>query len=121
MVDYVKLAATSQRLLDANGRSVTLVYRGPAADSGNAWDGSKSVGGASESAIGVFLDYQRREVDGTKIQAHDKRLLVAAQNLTNSPTTAERVTDGGVNYQVIDVRVVQPGATILLYELQVRA
>jgi hypothetical protein len=120
MVDYVKLAATTQRLIDNNGRTFQFVLKGSAVDPAKPWDGNAD--GSTESAKGVFLSYSRREIDGTKIQAEDKRLVVAAQNLSADLTTAIKVRDGGTDYQVVGpVRVVQPGDVVLLYEIQARA
>ena len=43
MVDYVKLAATAQRLIEKNGREVTVQDKG-AAVSANAWEGLSDAG-----------------------------------------------------------------------------
>jgi len=119
MVDYVKLAATADRLVGGAGRSVTLIAKGAQVDALKPWDGAAD--GSTEGTTGVFTNYTRREIDGTKIQANDKRLFIAAASLTLDPQNAYKVLDGSVEYQVINVRVVQPGAVTIGYELQVRS
>jgi hypothetical protein len=119
MVDYVKLAATAERLITKNGRPISIVSKGALVDPAKPWDGTAD--GVSENVSGVFTNYSRREVDGTKIQENDKRLFVPAQNLTADILTAHKVIDGTITYQVVDVRVVQPGPITIGYELQVRS
>jgi len=119
MVDYVKLAATADRLVSGAGRSVSIVSKGSAVDALRPWDGASD--GSTATTTGVFTNYTRREVDGTKIQANDKRLFIAAANLTGDIMNASKVIDGSVTYQVINVRVVQPGPVVIGYDLQVRS
>ncbi len=121
-IDYAKFETLADNLLGGAGRSITIKTRGATVDPAKPWDGASSTGGSSQVLTGLFLEYNRREIDGTKIQAHDKRMLVAAKQVTLDINNASRVTDGSVDYQVVGpVRTVQPGGTPLLYELQLRA
>jgi len=68
---------------------------------------------------GVLEDVILREVNDL-IQAGDKRLLIAAADLANAPTPADRVIIAGRTLQVIDVRTIEQDNTAITYELILR-
>lgn len=75
---------------------------------------------ASDVAIkGVLEEVNEREV-GDLIQSGDKRLLVAALDLTNPPTVADRVVISSVSYQVIFVNTVEQDNQAITHELILR-
>lgn len=84
-----------------------------------------STGTASETTAdtavrGVLEDVNLREVDDL-VQAGDKRLLIAAADIANAPTTADEVLIGAVVHQVITVRTIEQDNTAITYELILRA
>ena len=68
---------------------------------------------------GVLEDVIKREVNDL-IQSGDKRLMVAAADLANAPTTADRVIIGGRSLQVIQVRTIEQDNIAITYELMLR-
>lgn len=68
---------------------------------------------------GVMEDVTKREVNDL-IQSGDKRLMVAAADLANAPTTADRVIIGGRSLQVIQVRTIEQDNIAITYELMLR-
>jgi hypothetical protein len=68
---------------------------------------------------GVLEDVSLREVNDL-IQAGDKRLLIAAADLANAPTPADRVIIAGRTLQVIQVRTIEQDNTAITYELILR-
>ena len=68
---------------------------------------------------GVLEDVTKREVNDL-IQSGDKRLMVAAADLANAPTTADRVIIGGRSLQVIQVRTIEQDNIAITYELMLR-
>ena len=68
---------------------------------------------------GVLEDVSLREVNDL-IQAGDKRLLIAAADLANAPTPADRVIIAGRTLQVIDVRTIEQDNTAITYQLILR-
>jgi hypothetical protein len=68
---------------------------------------------------GVLEDVNLREVNDL-IQAGDKRLLIAAADIANAPTTADRVIIAGRTLQVIEVRTIEQDNTAITYELILR-
>lgn len=69
---------------------------------------------------GVLEDVNLREVDDL-VQATDKRLLIAAADVANAPTTADRVLINNVAHQVIRVTTIEQDNTAITYELILRA
>lgn len=115
--DYSRLQATALRLIDRFGRSVTLsrtaLGSGPAHKPGT---GSTST----YSCRAVFQDYSNFERDGTLILAGDRKVLVAAKGLSIEPQPGDKLIDGLDTYTVVRPSPIAPGATPLLYTLQVR-
>ena len=69
---------------------------------------------------GVLEDVNLREVNDL-IQAGDKRLLIAAADIANAPTTADEVLISSVTHQVIQVQTIEQDNTAITYELILRA
>lgn len=69
---------------------------------------------------GVLEDVNLREVNDL-IQAGDKRLLIAAADISSAPTTADEVLISGTTHQVIEVRTIEQDNTAITYELILRA
>ena len=69
---------------------------------------------------GVLEDVNLREVNDL-IQAGDKRLLIAAADISSAPTTADEVLISGTTHQVIEVRTIEQDNTPITYELILRA
>ena len=69
---------------------------------------------------GVLEDVNLREVNDL-IQAGDKRLLIAAADIANAPTTADEVLISNVTHQVIQVRTIEQDNIAITYELILRA
>lgn len=83
-----------------------------------------TTGTASETTVdtavrGVLEDVNLREVNDL-IQAGDKRLLIAAADIANAPTTADEVLIAAVVHQVITVRTIEQDNTAITYELILR-
>jgi hypothetical protein len=86
----------------------------------NTTTGTASETTADTAVRGVLEDVNLREVNDL-IQAGDKRLLIAAADVTTAPTTADEVLIGAVVHQVITVRTIEQDNTAITYELILRA
>ena len=86
----------------------------------NTTTGTASETTADTPVFGVLEDVNLREVNDL-IQAGDKRLLIAAADVANAPTTADEVVIGAVVHQVITVRTIEQDNTAITYELILRA
>jgi hypothetical protein len=83
-----------------------------------------STGTAAETTVdtelrGVVEDVSVREVNDL-IQSGDKRLTIAAADVTTAPVTADRVLIGGVTHQIIRVTTVEQDNTAITHELILR-
>lgn len=119
MVDYVSLANTANRLIDENGRTISILTRSDTLpDSAKPWEPSALQNPVS--AKGVFLDYTKSEIATGIVEQSDQRLLVAAKNLTGDINTAQQVIDNSQTWEVINVREIKPADIIIYYEIQCR-
>ena len=57
-------------------------------------------------------------IDGTLIQADDKRVLLPATG--PQPTTSDRLLIGGVSYAIVSIRETAPSGVAIYYECQAR-
>ena len=113
--DYARSKASADRLLTRFGQTGTLRRQTSTGTSYNP-----TVTNTDYACTFVVLDYANREVDGTRILATDKRVLLAKKSLAIEPTTADKLLIGGVEHKLIAVKPISPGGTTILYELQVR-
>ena len=86
----------------------------------NPTTGTASEVVAGTVVRGVMEDVNVREVNDL-IQSGDKRLTIAAADLTTPPSTADRVVVGAVTHQIIRVVTIEQGNTQITYELTLRA
>ena len=86
----------------------------------NPTTGTVSQSTSDTAVRGVLEDVNVREVNDL-IQATDKRLLIAAADVTAAPTTADEVLISGTTYQVIRVTTIEQDNTPITYELILRA
>lgn len=68
---------------------------------------------------GVLEDVNLREVNEL-VQAGDKRLIIAAADISQAPTTADRVVIASRTLQIIEVRTIEQDNTPITYELILR-
>jgi len=76
---------------------------------------------AADTAVrGVLEDVNLREVNDL-IQAGDKRLTIAAADVANAPTPADKVLIASVVHQIISVATTEQDNIAITYELILRA
>jgi len=77
-------------------------------------------GATDHPATVVVLDYANREVDGTRIQATDKRVLVAAGGLEITPKPSDRLKIDGTGHAIVQVKPFAPAGIVVFFEVQAR-
>jgi hypothetical protein len=112
------LRKVASKLMAKFGGTATI--RRVTVGSYNATTGAVAETTTDTNVRGVLEDVNQREVNDL-IQAGDNRLLIAAADVANAPTTADRVLIGGVTHQVITVRTIEQDNTAITYELILRA
>jgi hypothetical protein len=130
--DYTALAATANTLIAQFGRSLTLLktprtandsaepWKGPA-----AWDDSTAPAGHKLTGIlGVFVgvgESEYQDVSGGLIRRGANGFLVAASGLPSGTvlTDFDAIDDSGNLWKINKVTELKPGATALLYGVEV--
>lgn len=105
------------RLLATHGYDLTLKRT---QDGGTYNTATGAVTGGTtttETVRGMFINYMEEEVAGTSIEADDRKLILQARGMTMVPDTGDLVDD---EVQILDVRKIQSGATVIAYICQTR-
>lgn len=112
------LRKTATKLMSKFGGDITLRTVTPGVY--NPVTGTASEATSDTSLKGVLQDVNAREV-GDLIQAGDRRLTIAAADVSAAPTTADRVIISGVTYQVVRIATIEQDNQPITYELILRA
>ena len=115
--DYTRSKASADRLITRFGQSATLRRPSTTGAAYNPTPGDPD----NHPVTVVTLDYSTSEIDGTRILATDRRVLMAKRSLAIEPTSSDKLVIGGVSYSIIPpVKPLSPGGVVVLYELQAR-
>lgn len=127
MVNQVKLAATAKRLIEENGRSVTLYKLNQTpSDVAKPWRGNVAPRAAvvdSATVIGLFLDpvsfskWGFLKEDDDLLARFEQLVIFAASSFTGAETRLEEfheLSDGTARWRIGLTRRLAPGATPLL-------
>ena len=116
LVDSLKKA--SSKVISKFGGDVTIRY--VSGGSYNTTTGAITESETDTTVSGILEDVNLREVNEL-IQAGDKRLTVAANDLATAPETKDRVVISGVVHQIIRVETTEQDNTAVIHELILRA
>ena len=116
LVDSLK--KVSSKVITKFGGDVTV--RIVAAGAYDTSDGTISETESDTTIKGILEDVNLREVNEL-VQAGDKRLTVAADDLTTAPETKDRVVISSVVHQIIRVETTEQDNTAITHELILRA
>ena len=115
--DYARAAATAERLVRKFGAPGSVRCQTPG--SGPSYDpGPPTI--TDHPAHIVLTDYSSREIDGQRILSTDRKALVESA-IGIEPTPSDLlVTADGATLTIVNVDVLRPATTTILYTLQVR-
>ena len=115
--DYARSKASADRLLARFGQS-GYVRRTPQTGTGyNPTDGTP----VNHTAVFAVIDYSSRDIDGTRVLATDKRVIMGVGALTITPATTDLLVEaGGGVYKIVNVSPINPAGTVVAYEIQAR-
>lgn len=115
--DYTRAAATAERLIRKFGAPGAIRRETPG--SGPSYDpGEPTV--TDYAAHIVLTAYSNREIDGQRILSTDRKVLVEPA-IGVEPTTLDLlVTADGATLTIVNVDLLRPATTTVLYVLQVR-
>ncbi len=129
-LDYTSFRLLAERLIESNGRSLSLVRR----DQGNPTDPAKPWRGSTEAAEvtvvvkGVFIEFEKEDFDGTLVRRGDKRILIADKSVTDEGGTSsnlkiedyDHILDAGVRWKIMQAELIEPGSTRIMFDIHVR-
>lgn len=115
--DYTEIAETADELLAEFGQAVVLSRK--AAGSYNPATGAQAVTTTTQTGVGVLLDHESRDIDGTMIQRDDQRLLLSS-DLVTTPVVDDLVAVGGTSYTIKSIKVLAPAGLVVMYDCNVR-
>jgi len=130
MVDYASFRLLAERLIEANGRTLSLVRR----DQGNPvvaaqpWRASTEAATITVAVLGVFIEFEKEDFDGTLVRRGDKRLLIADKSVIDEGGAApnlliedyDHILDATIRWKIITAELIEPGDTRIMFDLQVR-
>ena len=112
------LAKVASTIIGKFGGDVTV--RIVTAGAYDTSDGTVAETESDTTIKGILEDVNLREVNEL-VQAGDKRLTVAADDLTTAPETKDRVVISSVVHQIIRVETTEQDNTAITHELILRA
>ena len=129
-LNYTNFRLLAERLINENGRSLTLQREDQAnfTDPAQPWRTSTTTNKVTLPLLGVFVEYEKEDFDGSLVRRGDKRVLVAAKDTDDNRTGTENINiedfdtilDGTEIWKIITVNIVEPGSLRILYDIQVR-
>ncbi len=129
-LNYTNFRTLAERLIEENGRDLSLVRR----DQDNPSDPAKPWRDSTEAATitfivkGVIIDFDKEDVDGSLVRRGDKMVLIADKSVIDEGGSAanliiedyDEIRDAGVRWKILDANLIQPGDTRILYILHAR-
>ena len=69
-----------------------------------------------------MLDYEASEIDGSRVLATDKKVILAVGSLTITPALDDKLVEAdGTVYRIIPpLKPLSPAGTVVLFEIQCR-
>lgn len=84
--------------------------------------GTTTGGGVTDAAvtIGPLLSYRDREIDGSRIQADDRKVVMATAGVSSPPDNGDRIVIGGAVMTIVSHKLYEVNGTTVAYVMQVR-
>ena len=130
MVDYASFRLLAERLIEENGRNLSLVRldQGNPTDPAMPWRGSTDADEITVVVKGVVIEFEKEDFDGTLVRRGDKRVLIADKSVIDEGGTATNLKiedydfmlDGLVRWKIMNAELIEPGDTRIMFDLHVR-
>ena len=129
MVDYTSFRLLAERLIETNGRDLSLVRRDQdnPTDPAKPWRESTEADEITVTVRGVVVEFEKEDFDGTLVRRGDKRILVSDKSVTDTSSAAnlkiedyDFVQDASVRWKIMTAETIEPGPLRIYYDLQVR-
>ena len=115
--DYARSKASADRLLARFGQTGAVRRTPQTGTAYNPADGTP----VNHTAVFAVIDYSNEDIDGTRVLATDKRVIMGVGTLTITPSTSDLLIEasGGV-YKIVRVAPFDPAGTPTHFDIQVR-
>lgn len=114
---YTRMAATASRLINKYGKEITVVRDTRTRDRVTGVETGPAP--TTLTPVGLVLDYDNKQIDGTRIQAGD-RLVVFTMGYSPSMVDKIQVDGDGQGWNVVSVKTKKPSTVALVHFVQVR-
>ena len=124
-VDYNKMATIAKTLIEANGKTLTVIVRSTVvADVTKPWRGTDPADQTEVTVLGIVVPFRLQRISEYSeevmelIRRGAMRGLIAALSTDVDLQTATTIIDSSTGYkwQVKGLKVLNPGPVKLLYE-----
>jgi len=114
---YINAAKTALDMISRFGAPVTVKYSNKG-EVDLVADDYVSESPESVITVGVSLDWVfNASKDNENTRKAEKKIIVPAKGLTKTPTTEDRILQGGVEYSIIWVEDLNPADISLIYTI----
>lgn len=124
MVNYVRIAATAKRLIEANGRDVILIKKSRTpADAAKPHRGPSGSGDVIVGTIKALIyPAEEKNEDGELVRRGFEVAMLAHDSLPTpiDLSTLDAIKDGGITYKIFKASTMGPGDTVVSYELHMK-
>lgn len=123
--DYAKSRSVADRLIKRFGQ--TGAIRREVHGSGPPYNPGPPTVTEDYPCTLVETAYSNHELEGSRILATDKKVLIAAGGLVVEPTPSDKVVIGGKAYAIVapnegnGVKPLSPGGVVVMFEAHCRA
>ncbi|RZJ47429.1 MAG: hypothetical protein EON87_00920 [Brevundimonas sp.] len=111
------MAATAKEMITEFGAPGAIRRQSPGA--GPSYDPGPPIA-TDHHATMVMTKFSNREIDGQRILSTDRKALVAPGAEVEPTTSDLLVTADGATLTIVNVEVLRPATTTILWKLQVR-
>jgi hypothetical protein len=120
VADFIKLALTAKRLIDANGRQVTLIKYGNAPqDQDKPWRGRSEYHEAEVVGYAAFVPSSSIKNANSVKREVSFALFAADDDGGHELETFDAIDDDGIIWKIIRTELIAPASTRVLYKFEV--
>lgn len=124
MVNYVRLAASTKRIIESTGRDVVLLRKSRTpGDPAKPWRGPAA---STDQTVGtikaVIYPAEEKDENGTLIRRGYHVAMLAHDSLSPAEDLSDldSVQDGAITYKVDKASIIGPGDVKIAYELHLK-
>lgn len=118
MTFYSDMVDVAFDLITEFGTAITMRREKTDTSKTNPWEGqTDSV--TTYVTVGAFLKDEPKEDEKTLLKRDYKRVLVPAKDATFVFELTDLLVEGSDTYEILDMEIVDPGGTIIMYDMRV--